>query len=106
MELERSEFTEMFDNNGLDELFYQVVDGSKRFTELENFLIYLDYDNEQVTILDRNKLRAVSWYKYLHPGRCLEIEGLSSKDEVNEFLKELSEDLKEKVPSNICYKQV
>ena len=94
--IEREEFTEIF-NKYIDYDLFEKVMYDKN--ETDSFYILYDVWDEILNILSKDTLdhhlKMISWYKVWHVGRCLNLEGFKNKEEIEEFLIELGQELKE-----------
>lgn len=90
--MNRQGFCELIERLDMGEL---ILDAFDEGVQTEEFAL-IRYE-EDVSIIRKSSLddvpQVINWYKYTHIGRALNLYGFEDEAEVEEFLKELKEEL-------------
>lgn len=90
--INRHEFVKLFDVDLVDKLWDYLMDHSS-LCSTESFIINYDFELESIYIINKHTLQTISWYKYPHVGRALEMVNIGSKKDLIEFINLLREEI-------------
>lgn len=90
--INRDEFVRLFDDDLVDKLWDYLMDHSY-LCSTESFIINYDTDFEEIYIFNKHTLQIVSWYKFSHVGRALEMVNFEGKEDLVEFINLLREEI-------------
>lgn len=94
LEMEREDFVKlMYEMVDMDKLF-DIFDGY--LTQTTDFVFLRNEDDVSIIYKELDsEPKIINWYKLTHVGRCLNLWGFKSVDDLRGTLNTLNEDLKE-----------